>query len=77
MNSMNYYCRLTVRKKKDYCVGDFNVDLMKTINKEAVRRYANMLLSCNCQCLIDVPTKLTLARTRLLTIFILTLKKVI
>ena len=30
---------------------------MKITNKEAIRRYANMLLSCNCQCLIDVPTR--------------------
>ena len=66
---------LNYEKKEFYCVRDFNIDLIKITNKEAVRRYANMLLSCNCQCLIDVPNEVTLARTRLLTIFILTLKK--
>ena len=55
---MNYYCRLTVRKKNFIGVGDFNVDLMKITHKEAIHRYANILLSCNCQCLIDVPTKI-------------------
>ena len=48
---------LNCEKKEFYCVGDFNVDLTKITNKEAVRRYTNMLLSCNCQCSIDVPTR--------------------
>ena len=48
---------LNCEKKEFYCVGDFNVDLMKITNKETICRYANMLLSCNCQCLIKVPTR--------------------
>ena len=48
---------LNCEKKEFYCVGDFNVDLMKITNKHAIRRYASMLLSCNCRCLIDVPTR--------------------
>ena len=48
---------LSCEKKEFCCVEDFNVDLMKITNKKAVRRYANILLSCNCQCLIDVLTR--------------------
>ena len=48
---------LNCENKEFYCVRDFNVDFMKITNKEAIRRYANMLLSCICQCLIDVPTR--------------------
>ena len=34
--------------------------------KIAVRKYANMLLSCNSRCLIDVPTRVTaISRTLL------------
>ena len=51
------FLSLNCEKKEFYCVGDFNVDLMKITNKHAIRRYANMLLSCNCRCLIDVPTR--------------------
>ena len=49
-----------------YCLGDFNVNLLNVPNKDAVRKYANMLLSCNSQCLIDVPTRVTsISRTLL------------
>ena len=36
---------LTV-KKEFYCVGDFNVDLMKITNKRAIRRYTDMQIRC-------------------------------
>ena len=51
-----------------YCLGDFNVNLLNVPkpNKDAVRKYANMLLSCNSQCLIDVPNRVTsISRTLL------------
>ena len=49
-----------------YCLGDFNVNLLNVSNKDAVRKYANMLLSCNSRCLIDVPTRVTsISRTLL------------
>jgi len=31
-----------------YCVGDFNLNLLKISKKESIRRYKNMLLSCSC-----------------------------
>ena len=43
MNLMNYNSLLIMRKKEFYCVGDSNVHLTKVANKEAIRRYANML----------------------------------
>ena len=42
-----------------YCLGDFNVNLLNVSNKDAVCKYANMLLSCNSRCLIDVPICVT------------------
>ena len=41
-------------EKPFYCVGDFNINLLKIYAPDEIRRYTNMLLSCNCRCLIDV-----------------------
>ena len=49
-----------------YCLGDFNVNLLNVSNKDAVRKYAYMLLSCNSRCLIDVPTRVTATSRTLL-----------
>ena len=46
-------------KKTFYCLGDFNINLLKISNLETVRKYANMLISCNCQFLINFPTRIT------------------
>ena len=43
MNLMNYYRSLIVRKREFICVEDFKINLKKSVNKKAVRRYANML----------------------------------
>ena len=40
-------------------MGDFNIDLLKISKKETIRQYANMLLGSMCQCLIDLPTRVT------------------
>ena len=49
-----------------YSLGDFHVNLLNVSDKDAVRKYANMLLSCNSRCLIDVPTRVTsISRTLL------------
>jgi len=45
-------------KRTFHCIGDFNVDLLQISNHDAVRRYANMLLGCNCKCIIAVPTRI-------------------
>ena len=46
-------------KKPYYCVGDLNVNLLNICRNNEIRRYANMLLSCNCKCLINVATRIT------------------
>ena len=46
-------------KKPFYCVGDLNVNLLNICRNNEIRRYANMLLSCNCKCLINVATRIT------------------
>ena len=45
-------------KNPFYSLGDFNVNLMNISSNNAVRRYANMLISCNNRCLIDVSTRI-------------------
>ena len=51
---------LTINKNKGtlYCVGDFNINLLKLSDKAIIRRYASTLMSCNCRCLIDKPTRI-------------------
>ena len=44
-------------KRPFYCIGDININLLKTSKNDAIRRYASMLINCNCRCLIDVPTR--------------------
>ena len=44
-------------KRPFYCIGDININLLKISKNDAIRRYASMLISCNCRCLIDVPTR--------------------
>jgi len=46
-------------KQPYFCVGDFNFNLLKILNNNEIRRYANMLRSCNCTCLINVATRIT------------------
>ena len=46
-------------EKPFYCLGDFNINLLNIYARDEIRRYANMLLGCNCRCLIDVPTRVT------------------
>ena len=53
-------------KKQYYCFGDFNIDLMQTSANDLIRRYANMLLSCTCLSLIDMPTQISLTSKTLL-----------
>jgi len=37
---------------------DFNVNLIQISKNEAIRIYANMLVSSNCKCTIDLPTQI-------------------
>ena len=50
---------LTVNKNKGtlYCIGYFNINLLKLSNKAVIHKYASMLISCNCRCLIDKPIR--------------------
>ena len=52
------FISLNNSKNPFYCLGDFNVNLMNISSNNAVRRYANLLISCNNRCLIDVPTRI-------------------
>ena len=52
------FISLNNSKNPFYCLGDFNVNLMNISSNNAVRRYANMLISCNNRRLIDVPTRI-------------------
>ena len=57
-DKLNYL--LLLIKRPYYCVGDLNVNL-SILNRrpnDEIRRYANMLLSCNCKCLINVATRI-------------------
>ena len=44
-------------KKPLFCLEDFNINLFKIYSQDEIGRYTNMLLSCNCRCLIDVLTR--------------------
>ena len=46
-------------EKPFYCLGDSNINLLNIYARDEIRRYTNMLLGCNCRCLIDVPTRVT------------------
>ena len=46
-------------KKPYYYVGDLNANLLNICRNNEIRRYVNMLLSCNCKCLINVATRIT------------------
>ena len=46
-------------EKTFYCLGNFNIDLFNIYVSDEIRRYASMLLGCNCWCLIHVPTRVT------------------
>ena len=51
------FLTLNMSKRPFYCLGDININLLKISKNDAIRRYASMLISCNCRCLIDVPTR--------------------
>ena len=51
------FLMLNMSKRPFYCLGDININLLKISKNDAIRRYAGMLISCNCRCLIDVPTR--------------------
>ena len=51
------FLTLNMSKRPFYCIGNINVNLLKISKNDAIRRYASMLISCNCRCLIDVPTR--------------------
>ena len=51
------FLTLNMSKRPFYCIGDININLLKTSKNVAIRRYASMLISCNCRCLIDIPTR--------------------
>ena len=53
-------------KKQYYCFGDFNINLMQISTNDSIRRYANMLLSCTCLSLTDLPTRISLTSKTLL-----------
>ena len=46
-------------EKPFYCLEDFNISLFNIYAQDEIRWYANILLSCKCRCLIDVPTRVT------------------
>ena len=51
------FLRLNMSKRPIYCLGDIKINLLKISKNDTIRRYASMLISCNCRCLIDVPTR--------------------
>ena len=53
---MNNFLRLITSKSFFYCIGDININLLKISKNDAICRYASMFSSCNCWCVIDVPT---------------------
>ena len=57
MEMNELFLTLNMSKRLFYCMGDININLLKISKNDAIRRYASMLISCNCQCLIDVPTR--------------------
>ena len=54
---MNELFTLNMSKRPFFCIGDININSLKMSKNDAIRRYASMLISCNCRCLIDVPTQ--------------------
>ena len=58
--------KINMKSQTFYVVGDFNVDLQKIDCGNYVRKYANHLLSSDCKCGIDVPTRITDAANSLL-----------
>ena len=48
---------LNKSKSPFYSIGNNNINLLKISKNDAICRYASMLISCNCQCLIDVSTR--------------------
>ena len=57
MEMNELFLTLNTRKSPFYCIGVININLLKISKNDAIRRYASMLISCNCRCLIDVPTR--------------------
>ena len=53
---MIYFSPINNNKGTLYYVGDCNKNLLKLSDKAVIRRYASMLMSCNCRCQIDKPT---------------------
>ena len=53
-------------KRPFYCIGDININLLKISKNDAIRRYASMLISCNCWCLIDVPIRFCVSTSTLI-----------
>ena len=51
------FLTLNMSKRPFYCIGDIHINLLKISKSDTIRRYASMLISCNCRCLIDVPTR--------------------
>ena len=51
------FLTLNMSERQFYCIGDININLLKISKNDAIRRYASMLISCNCRCLMDVPTR--------------------
>ena len=51
------FLTLNMSKRPFYCLGDIDINLLKISKNDAIRRYASMLISCNCRCLIDVPIR--------------------
>ena len=51
------FFRLNMSKRPFYCKGNININLLKINKNDAIRSYASMLISCNCRCLTDVPTR--------------------
>ena len=60
------FLRLNMSKRPFYCIGDININLLKISKNDAIRRYASMLISCNCRCLIDVPTRFCISTSTLI-----------
>ena len=50
------FLTLNTSKSRFHCIGDININLLKISKNDAVCRYASMLISCNCWCVINVPT---------------------
>ena len=51
------FLTLNMNKRPFCCLSDININLLKISKNDAIRRYASMLISCICRCLIDVPTR--------------------